>query len=172
VILPRWIPRPIAWANAVALFVFATALSKALTFVLPILMALMRHSPRLAWLGMLLVWLSPIAAAAGIHTVVDRVIGLGESRSTSRRGWVGGAASWWAGFVAWAAIVFVTMTTAIVTVIFDPPPIDSDVAWNLVDAFARGVSGIERSVVWIVLAAYVYELERAASITSGGRRDS
>ena len=29
-------------------------------------------------------------------------------------------------------------------------------------AVTRGVSGILRSVVWIVLAAYVYELERAA----------
>jgi hypothetical protein len=159
--LPRWIPHPVAWANAVALFVFAAGESVAMAFVMPILIELMRHSPRLAWLGMLAVWLSPIAVAAAIHNVVDGVLGLGESKPTGR-GAFGGATSWWAGFVAWAAIIFVTMTTAFVMLVVDPPPVDPDAVWNLAATVTRGVSGIVRSIVWIVLAAYVYELERAA----------
>ena len=168
--LPKWLPQPTAWANAVALYVFAAGVSIAMAFVMPILIALMRHSPRLAWLGMLIVWLSPIAVAAGIHNSVGRVIGLGEPKSTPRGGWFGGATSWWAGFVAWAAIIFVTMTTAFIMLVLDPPPVDPGAVWNLAAAMTRGVSGIVRSVIWIVLAAYVYELERAALCSLGATR--
>ena len=46
--------------------------------------------------------------------------------------------------------------------VVDPPPVDPDVMHALAVAVARDFSGILRPVVWIVLAAYVYELERAA----------
>src|SRR5215831_15300178 len=93
-----WIPGPTAWASAVVLFVFARGVGVAMAFVMPILIALMRHSPRLAWLGMLIVWLSPIAAAAVIHNFLAGVLGLGKPESSARGRWLGGAASWWAGF--------------------------------------------------------------------------
>ena len=57
--LPRWIPQPVSWATAVALFFFAAGVSLAMAFVIPLLFELMRHSPRLAWLGILAVWLAP-----------------------------------------------------------------------------------------------------------------
>ena len=163
--LISWLPQPTAWANAVALFFFAAGVSVAMGLVLPILIALMRDWPRLACLGMLLLWLSPIPAAAAIHHVVDRIIGVRESKPTTGGPWFRAATSWWAGFVAWAAIILVTMTTAFVMLLLDPPQVDPDAMWNLAAAVTRGVPGGARAIIWITLAAYVYELERRARAT-------
>ncbi len=154
-------PRPVALASGLALFVFARGVGMAFALVMPLLMALMRAWPRLAWLGVLLLWLSPIAAAAAIHGVVGRLIG--ATSPASRDAWLGGAASWWAGFVAWAAVIVVSITMGLVSVVLDPPPIvDPDHVSALIAAATSGGSGIARSVVWILLAAYVYELELRA----------
>ena len=158
--LPRWIPRVEALASGLALFVFASGVRMMFALALPFLIALMRHWPRLAWLGLLTLWLSPVAVAATIHNAVGRLIG--TTAPASPKAWLGGAASWWAGFVAWAAIIIITITMALVAVVFDPPPIvDPESVWNVVLAVTNG-AGAERSVIWILLAAYVYELELRA----------
>jgi hypothetical protein len=76
------------------------------------------------------------------------------------------AESAWTGFVAWGAILIVTMTTSFIMLVLDPPPVDPDAAWraalDVTRAIAEGGHGILRVIVWVVLAAYVYELERAA----------
>jgi hypothetical protein len=146
-------PRPAAWASAVALYLFAAGVGRLFGFAMPILFALIHHWPRLGWLGMLLLWLSPMAIAAAIHAPIARWLGDGH----------GGPTSWWAGFVAWAAIIVVTMTTALVLVVLDPPPVrDPDSVWNLAVALTRGAPGTTGPVIWIVLAAFVYELELGA----------
>lgn len=159
--LPSWVPHPTAWATAVALFFFAGGVSLAMAVLLPIPFELMRHSPRLAWLGILLVWFSPIPLAAGIHHGVHAVLDLGDLPKTARGSWPG-VESLWAGFVAWATILFVTLATSLVMLVIDPPPVDPDAMRTLAMEMTRGFSGLARTVVWIVLAAYVYELERAA----------
>jgi hypothetical protein len=157
------VPRPAAWASAVALFIFAAGVSLAMTFIMPILLGLMRHAPRLACLGILAAWLSPIAAAAAIHAVVDRILVGGEPAPPPRRCPFGGATSWWVGFVAWATIIFVTMTTAFVMLVINPPPfVPPEAIWNLAAALTNSVSGLARSALWVILAAYVYELEGSA----------
>jgi hypothetical protein len=161
---PSWVPHPTAWASAVALFFFAWAVTVAMAFAFPLLFELMRHSPRLAWLGILLVWVAPIAGAAAIHHAVGSVLDLGDGRAVSGGSWPG-MPSVWAGFVAWATILFVTTATSLVMLVLDPPPVDPDAIHALAVEMTRGFSGIVRSVVWVVLAAYVYELERAARVT-------
>jgi len=163
--LPRWMPRPAAWASAVALYVVAIVVRALFASVMPLLVALMRHSPRLAGLGMLLLWLSPIAMAAALHDVVGRFVGLrapapGESR-------LGGATSWWVGFVAWATIIVVTLAMAFILLVIKPPPADPHAAWSTVVAALTGrQSGGLGPAIWLVLAAYVYELELRASETT------
>jgi hypothetical protein len=148
-------------ASGLALFVFASGIRMVFALAMPLLIALMRHWPRLACLGLLLLWLSPVAVAAAIHNLVGRVIG--ASAPASRDAWLGGAASWWAGFVAWAAIIVVTITMVLVAVVLEPPPIvDPECVWNVVTAVTNGGAGAARSVIWILLAAYVYELELRA----------
>jgi hypothetical protein len=162
--LPRWFPHPAAWASAVALFVFATGVSTAMLFTLPPLFELMHHSPRLAWVGILSVWCAPILAAAAGHNVLHAVIDLGDTKKVARGAMLGGA-SLWAGFVAWATIIFVTLTTGLFMLVLDPPPVEPSAMWNLAAEVLRGVPGVVRTVVWVVLAAYVYELERKAKRT-------
>jgi len=165
---PKFLPHPASWASAVALFVFAIGVSVAYAFVMPILAELMRHSPRLAMIGMLAMWVMPVGAAAGIHRLAGGLIDFadidrrsGADAKKIARG-TSGAASAWAGFVAWATILVVTMTTRFVMLVLDPPPAEPDHAWNVAAVVAQGVSGWVGIFVWIVLAAYVYEIERAA----------
>ena len=124
--LPRGIPRPAAWASAVLLFVYALAVSAGMAVVMPIVLALLRHSPRLGWLGMLALWLAPIAGVAAVHSAVDRAASRRAPERTATP--LGGRAA----------------------------------------AVTRGASGLERSIIWIVLAAYAYELE--ASVRGPGRQ--
>lgn len=161
VTLPRWLPHPAAWASAVALFVFATGVSLAMAFTLPPLFELMRTAPRLAWVGILGVWCAPIVAAAAGHNVLHAVIDLGDTKKVAK-GAVPGGASLWAGFVAWATIIFVTLTTGLLMLVLDPPPVDPGAMWNLAASVLQGVPGVVRTAAWIVLAAYVYDLERRA----------
>jgi hypothetical protein len=149
--------------SAGALYLFAAGVRVMFALAMPLLVALMRHSPRLAWLGMLLLWLSPIAIVAALHESVGRFIGVRASGPRDPRL----AASGWSGFVAWATIIIVTLTMAFVVLVIDPPPVvDPDSVWNLAAAMAGGVTGATRSSIWIVLAAYVYEIERRARHTA------
>src|SRR5260221_30325 len=151
-------PRPAAFASGVVIFFFASGIRMAFALAMPILILLMRHWPRLAWLGMLLLWLSPVAGAAAIHDIVGRLIG--ATAPASRDAWLGCATSWWAGFVAWATIIVVSVTTALVALLFDPPPIvDPDYVWNAVTSGGASAAG---PVIWILLASWVYELELRA----------
>jgi hypothetical protein len=165
--LPSWLPHPVAWATAVALFFFAAGVSIAMALLLPLLFELMRHSPRLGWLGILLVWLGPIPLAAGIHHTVHALLDVGDLPKKVRGAWPG-AESLWAGFVAWATILFVTLATSLVMLVIDPPPVDPDAMHALGVEMARDFSGVARALIWIVMAAYVYELERAAGRSARG----
>jgi hypothetical protein len=157
-------PRPVAWASAAALYLFAAGVSASFALAMPLLMALIRHSPRLAWLGMLLLWLSPVAVVTALHDLVGRFIGGKASEPREPRL---GATSWWAGFVAWATILVVTMTMAFVVFVIDPPPVvDPGSVWNVAATVIAGVTGTTRSSIWIVLAAYVYEIELRARRTA------
>ncbi|MGD0530397.1 MAG: hypothetical protein ABSE49_35005 [Polyangiaceae bacterium] len=158
--LPGWLPHPAAWATAVALFFFAAGVSIAMALVLPALFELMPRSPRLAWLGILLLWLAPIAAAAGLHHAAHSVLDLGDT--VPSRGTWPGVGSLWAGFVAWATILFVTLVTSLVMLVVDPPPVEPDAMRALGAAMTQGFSSVARAIIWIVLAAYVYQLERVA----------
>ena len=164
--LPRWLPHPAAWASAVALFVFATGVGTAMIFTLPPLFELMHHSPRLAWVGILSVWCAPIVAAAAGHNILHAVIDLGDTKKVAR-GAIPGGASLWAGFVAWATIIFVSLTTSLFMLVLDPPPVEPNALWNLGSLATEvfRVPGVVRTVVWVVLAAYVYDLERKAKRT-------
>jgi hypothetical protein len=99
-------------------------------------------------LALLAMWLMPMGAAAAIH----RVASVGsDARSFAK--------SLWAGFVAWATILFVTMTTGFVMLVIHPP--HPHAAWSVAAVVAH-VSSWVSVAVWIALAAYVHELESAA----------
>jgi hypothetical protein len=152
--LPRWIPHPASWAAAIALFVFGLGVSVATAFLLPLVIELMRFSPRLGWLGFLALWLAPIPVAASIHRATQGLLDLSDS------GMRRGGSSLWAGFFAWATFIFVTVTTGLVMLVLDPPPVDPGAMFALVAEVQRGGAGVVRCAIWVVFAAYAYELER------------
>ena len=128
---------------------------------MPFLIALMRYWPRLAWVSLLLLWLSPIAGAAAIHNLCDRLIRAKKRAVPEPR--LAGATSWWAGFVAWATVIVVSFTVALVAVALDPPPIvDPESLWSAAVVAATSGASTALSLLWILLAACVYELEARA----------
>ena len=153
---PGWLPKPSAWASAIALFFYATAVSFAFALAMPLIAELLRQSPRLGWLAILTVWLAPVGGAAAIHHTGHRILDLGDVSKVAR-----GASSLWAGVVAWATIILVSMTASFVMLVLDPPPVEESVS-RFVLRSLEAWHGLVRPVVWIVLAAYVYTLERAA----------
>ena len=155
---------PGALASAGALFVYASLVSIFFASVMPFVADLIERSPRLGWLAMLLVWLAPTLGAATIHRAAHGVLDMADTRKVGRN-----AASLWAGFVAWAAIILVSMTTTFVMLVIDPPPAEPDFAFasalSSLDVFHHGLSNwraVVHLAVWIALATGVYTLERAA----------
>ncbi len=160
----KWMPLPGALASAGALFVYATLVSVFFATVMPYVGELIERAPRLGWLAMLLVWLAPTLGAATVHRAAHAVLDLADTRSVGRN-----AASLWAGFVAWAAIILVSLTTSFVMLVIDPPPTEPDfaiaAALSNLDVIHHGLSNwraVVHLVVWISLATGVYTLERAA----------
>ena len=68
----------------------------------------------------------------------------------------------WAGFVAWATILLVTMTTGFVMLVIDPPPVDPDTLAALALRNLGAWHGVVHAAVWLALAASVHSLESAA----------
>jgi hypothetical protein len=154
--LPKWMPDPIAWLNAVALYFFGMGVTIVFMLVLPYVFDLIERSPRLGWLALLAVWLSPIPAASVIHRIVQGVLDAADGKRTTTIGSV------WAGLFAWMAFLFVNIATALIMLVLDPPPMDPP------DSFVmelRHTSLGVQSIVWIVVAALVHHVERKARST-------
>jgi hypothetical protein len=160
--MPPWLPRPASWASSVALFAFARGVSIAMALLVPLLFALMRVSPRLAWLGIFGVWLAPIGLAALAHRATSRLLDLvdmsrddrpAETTVTSLR----------AGLFAWLSILFVTTATALAMLVIDPPPVEPDAMLGIFMSAMGGGAGLVGTAIWILITAYVYELDRRAA---------
>jgi hypothetical protein len=159
--LPKWAPDPVAWLNAVALYFFGMGVGIVFMFVLPFVFDLIERSPRLGWLALLLVWLSPIPAAAAIHRVVQGVLDAAEGKRTTSIG------SLWAGLFAWMAFFFVNIATALIMLVIDPPPTEPDAAFFVQFSTQLRASNVGiQTVVWIVVAAFGHHLERKGRSTS------
>lgn len=151
----RCFPRAASWASGAALYAFALAENATMAFVIPLLFDLMPHAPRLAWLGLLLVWIAPIAVVAVGHRFMHAVLDAGDADGAATA-----ASSLWAGFVAWAAMTVVSITTSLILFFLDPPPFEPDFARAVLAPLTFASSGTARTCIWIVLATLVYELER------------
>lgn len=157
---PAFIPHPASWASAVVLAVFAKGVGFGMAIVIPLIFALLPHAPRLAWLGLLLVWIAPIGLAAAVHKATRGMLDFATTPPPA--GPPPPTASLWAGFVAWATVIVVTLLSGFAMLVVDPPPVEPETAQGLLETIARGPLGIVHALVWIVLAACVYELERSA----------
>jgi hypothetical protein len=159
----QWRPSFVPWISAVTLYMFLIGWSTAAAIVLPWLGDLWDESPRLAALGWLALFSSPIAGVAIGHHAAHGMMDRFDARKQHRR-FFPGMPSVAAGFFGWFAIVFTSMATAFVMLaIFPPPPDESSMSALVRTAVDVKMNASIHTVVWIVICAQLYAIERAAA---------
>jgi hypothetical protein len=161
-------PRPVSWLSAVLIYVFLGLWMTFVAMVAPRLFQLLETSPRLAYLGLLALWTSPIPFVAAGHHVVHAFLDRADSGTKNARGLLPSLGSLWAGVFAWFVIMFASSFCILfLLVLFPPPPEDHalQAVQNILTSFAwpfndRARAGIH-TVAWVVMAAQLYDLERA-----------
>jgi hypothetical protein len=154
--LPRWIPNPESWLSAVALYFFGMGVTIVFGMVFPWVFDLIDRAPRLGWFALLLVWLSPIPAAAAIHAFVHGILDAADREKKAKR------SSRFAGLFAWMAWMFTTVVASLIMLVIDPPPPDDGALSTAVHLLQRSSTVSVFGLVWIVVAAFVYRIESSA----------
>jgi len=166
------VPRPVAWLSAALLYVFLGLWLTFVAQVLPRLVAIGEESPRLAILGYLALWVSPVVfVAVGhhvLHLFLDRA-DRADRGSKKGRGVFPDLTSWWAGLFAWLVIVFASSVVAFLLAALNPPERDGMLLAarelpRLFDALAWPFSGPPaglHTLAWVLVAAQLYDLELA-----------
>lgn len=153
-------------ASAIGLYLFLGAFNVFAGAVVPWLLELWEHSPRLAALG----WLGLIASPAGFvalahhatHALMDRFDATDAPKVA--RGLVPGLASIRAGLFAWFVISFASMASAFLFLAIFPPPPDEDTLSTLLHvATDFRLQATVHALLWVGVAALLYDVERRAS---------
>lgn len=165
---PWWIPPPTAWLSAVFLYILLGILGTAWVSILPWLLELLEKSPRLAGLVMLAMWTSPVWVVGAIHYVSHGALDVFGPKAHNAA-----LASVWAGVQGWLVIAFATITASMIAFIVFPPdpergslralPAMLEGAVNILSG--RAGAATLQTIAWVVIAAQLYSLERAARRT-------
>lgn len=158
-------PRPVSWLSAVLLYLFLGVWTTFVALTARHLYELMEESPRLAFLGFLGLWTSPVAFIAAAHHVIHAFLDRADSGTTVARGVMPGVGSLWSGIYGWFVIMFASSVVALSMLVLFPPPPPDELSARLMTMFAWPFDGRARAglhtVGWVVLAAQLYDLERA-----------
>jgi len=160
-LLLRFLPRPASWASGLALFAFARVVGIGMALALPILFELMRLSPRLAWIGILGVWLAPVALAAVAHRATSATLDVVDAER-ARPGPNPAAGSLRAGLFAWLAVIFTSTVATLALLVIDPPPVEPDSLGAFFATAAGAGKTLASALIWIVVASLVYEVDARA----------
>jgi hypothetical protein len=148
--------------SAFLLYLFSAGFSIAAAMVVPWLLELMERAPRLAALGWAGLLSSPVAVVALGHHACHRVM---DRFDTEKRtdGLLPGSPSLRAGFFAWSAMVFSSVTSAFLFLAIFPPPPEEGAAAALVRVAADfNAKGAVHAALWIGIAALLYYVDRTA----------
>ena len=163
-------PRPVAWLSAVLLYVFLSLWMVFVSVVLPRLVEIGDEQPRVAILGYLGVWISPIPFVGVLHHVVHAFLDRADRGTKRARGMLPELTSWWAGTYAWLVIFLASSVVLFLLLALNPPDREGTLlalprARRLVfEAFAWPLGGAPaglHTVLWVVVAAQLYDLEHA-----------
>ena len=162
-------PRPISWLSAVLLYGFLGLWMTFIAAVLPRLIEIGDDSPRLAILGYLALWVSPVPFVAIGHHLVRLVLDRADHGNSKRRSLLPDLTSWWAGMFAWLVIVFASSVVMFLLLALNPPERDgillaAQQVPRLFLAFAWPFAGAPPGVhtaAWVLAAAQLYDLEHA-----------
>lgn len=158
------VPKPIAFVCGGLSFTLHQAYSLFVGLALPRLFELWPESPRLAWTGILLVIASPAWSVTFLHRVGHRVLDVFDA---SRKGAAESfGRSLWAGMLAWMVLVVSSTLTTLLLLAIDPPQApEPDMIRAFLSAsvrpFAGGTVVSAYSFVWVTVASFLYQLERA-----------
>jgi hypothetical protein len=158
-------PRPVSWLSAVLLYIFLGMWTALALRALPTLIEIGHDSPRLAALGYLALLLAPVPSVGLAHHLVHAVLDRADETAAHKRGLLPGLGSLWAGIYAWSVIALSSAVAIFVLLALFPPPPDQESLRSAFSAFAwpfdaRARAGVH-TVTWVVVAAALYELERA-----------
>jgi hypothetical protein len=159
--LLRLLPRPASWASGLALFAFARVVSIGMAVAFALLFELMPHAPRLAWLGILGVFVAPVLLAAVAHRATSSMLDLVDLERAQPAP-NPNAASLRAGLFAWLAVMFTSTVTTLVLIVLDPPPVEPDTLAAFFLTAASAGKTLVSAVTWIVVASFVYEIDARA----------
>lgn len=153
-------PRGAAWLSALALLLFTGLIASVMRFFFfHATMSLFANAPRVAAFASLVGLLFPIVAIAFgsqlLHVVLDRFAG----RKTSRGVWPG-LMSWWAGLFGWLVLALASWTSVLVVLVIHPQSSFGAFAGMFTyDSSLAEIISIP-TVVWIVIAAFLFQVER------------
>jgi hypothetical protein len=164
---PWWVPPPTAWLSAVFLYILLGILGTAWVSILPWLLELLEKSPRLAGLVMLAMWTSPVWVVGAIHYVSHGALDVFGPKAENAA-----LSSAWAGVQAWLVIAFASITASLVAfIVFPPDPNEESLkaffagAVNILSG--RAGAATLQTFAWVMIAAQLYNLERAARRNAG-----
>lgn len=158
---PAFVPSGISLLSAALSFGLLVATAAAVGAAAPHLVELLETSPRLAMLGFLGMIVAPAVVVAIVHHASLRALdGKALPRSV-----LPGVQSWWAGAHAWLVIGGASILARLVLLVVEPPKLEpgSFVATLTSEAQRVGTFANVMSiypVIWIVIAAQLFELER------------
>lgn len=154
---------PVPWISAALLFGLSWGFGLAASVVIPKLIDLLDHAPRLAMLGLLLFFLSPAFVTAFAHRATN-----GAMDKRDRNGRAASGTSAWAGALAWLVMWGTGFLAMLVMLVLDPPPPGGalvTVLGAVTRLSARDASTTTHVAVWIAVAATFFAIERGSRKT-------
>jgi hypothetical protein len=164
---PVFVPSAVALLSAGLSFGLLMATSMAIAMLAPRLGELLQSSPRLAILAFLGLVLSPALVVAIVHHVAHRAMDTVDHTAANPRSFFPRLESWWAGAHAWLVIGGASVLSRLVMLVVTPPKLEPDTAFGLFSQEAAQIGTLANveslyPLVWIVIAAQLFELERRA----------
>lgn len=164
---PVFVPSAIALISAALAFGLLMGTAMVIATLAPHLAELIQTSPRLAMLAFFGLVVAPAVLVAVAHHIAHRTMDTVDSTARSRRSFLPSVESWWAGAHTWLVIGGASVLSRLVMLVVTPPKLEPDTVFGLLAREASEVGTLANvaslyPVVWIVIAAQLFELERRA----------
>jgi hypothetical protein len=153
--------------SAFALYAFHHLFNGLAIVVIPWLLELGERSPRLAALGWLALFTTPVTLVGVAHYLGHALLDVFD-RAGATRDPNPGVSSLWAGLFAWFAMSFSSLVSALLLFAIFPPPVEEGMAAAFVRVLedARLEIGTH-AVLWVVVAASLFAVERRVMRRAG-----
>lgn len=162
---PIFVPSGIALLSAALSFGLLVGTAMVIGQVAPRLVELLETSPRLAMLGFFGLVVAPGVVVTIVHHAAHRTLDTVEEAGRRTTAVLPRLESWWAGVNAWLIIGGASVLARLVLLVVTPPKLDPGSFVATLTSEANDVGALANvmslyPVIWIVIAAQLFELER------------